>query len=307
MKILHVEDQSVHHKHFARMLKEVYGEDVGITWAQSVQKGLDALESEPFDLVFLDYILGDGCAVDIMNMCNAFASPMPFVVVSAFEDQDFNMAALTTGADDYLIKGKFDAADLERSINYALYRKKKMAEIVNMAFFDRLTGLPNRNYFMHNTDKSIELATRMGSMVAVYYVDLNNFKRINDQFGHDAGDAILKTAAERLSHGIRKTDTAIRYGGDEFLVISPGIKKREEIVKVGNKLVEKITGSVPYEGNDLILTCSIGAANMPFDAENLTEAIRISDKAMYEAKDSGGGFWMFESRSDAQKAIHGEL
>jgi len=287
------------------MLREVYGEDVGITWAQSVQEGLDALESEPFDLVFLDYVLGDGCAVDIMNMCNAFASPMPFVVVSAFEDQDFNMAALTMGADDYLIKGKFDAADLERSINYSLYRKKKMAEIVNMAFFDRLTGLPNRNYFMHNTDKSIELATRMGSMVAVYYVDLNNFKRINDQFGHDAGDMILKTAAERLSHGIRKTDTAIRYGGDEFLVISPGIKKREEIVTVGNKLVKKITGSVPYEGNDLILTCSIGAANMPFDAANLTEAIRISDRAMYEAKDSGGGFWMFQSRSDAQKAVHG--
>ncbi len=305
MNILHVEDQSVHHKHFARMLREVYGEDVGITWAQSVQEGLDALESEPFDLVFLDYVLGDGCAVDIMNMCNAFASPMPFVVVSAFEDQDFNMAALTMGADDYLIKGKFDAADLERSINYSLYRKKKMAEIVNMAFFDRLTGLPNRNYFMHNTDKSIELATRMGSMVAVYYVDLNNFKRINDQFGHDAGDMILKTAAERLSHGIRKTDTAIRYGGDEFLVISPGIKKREEIVTVGNKLVKKITGSVPYEGNDLILTCSIGAANMPFDAANLTEAIRISDRAMYEAKDSGGGFWMFQSRSDAQKAVHG--
>lgn len=305
MKILHVEDQSVHHKHFAKMLKEIYGDDVEIVWAKSVQEGLNSLESQSFDLVFLDYVLGDGSAADIMHMCNAFASPMPFVVVSAFEDQDFNMAALTMGADDYLIKGKFDSADLTRSINYSLYRKKKMAEVVNMAFHDRLTGLPNRNHFLHNTDKSIELSKRMGSMVAIYYVDLDNFKKINDQLGHEAGDKVLKVAAERLAKGIRKTDTAIRYGGDEFLVISPGIKKREEISKVGEKLVKMITGSVVYQDNELILTCSIGAANMPFDAESMTEAIRIADKAMYKAKDTGGGFYMFETHGEAQEAIRG--
>ena len=306
MRILHVEDQSIHHKHFAKILGDIYGEDAEVVWAQSVREGLDQLESNAFDLVFLDYVLNDGNAADIMNVCNAYASPVPFVIVSAFEDQDFNMAALTTGADDYLIKGKFDSAELKRSINYSLYRKKKMADVINMAFHDRLTGLPNRNHFLHNTDKSLELSKRMGSMVAVYYIDLDNFKKINDQLGHEAGDEVLRVAAQRLSKGIRKTDTAIRYGGDEFLVVSPGIKKREEIAKVGEKLVKMITGSVPFDGNDLVLTCSIGAANMPFDAESMTEAIRIADKAMYKAKNTGGGFWMFSTRAEAQEAVRGQ-
>jgi len=307
MNVLHVEDERIHHLRFKSMLEEIYGEEVAVVWAQTVDEGLKALDDQKFDVVFLDYVLGDGCAADIMNACNAYASPTPFVVVSAFEDHDFNVAALTTGADDYLIKGKFDTVDLERSITYSLYRKKKMADVINMAFYDRLTGLPNRNHFLHNTDKSVELAKRMGSMVAVYYVDLNNFKMINDQLGHEAGDVVLKTAAQRLSEGIRKTDTAIRFGGDEFLVISPGIKKREEIEKVGHKLVDTVSGSVSYKGDELVLTCSIGAANLPFDAETLNEAIQIADKAMYKAKGQGGGFWMFASHSEAQDAIHHRL
>jgi diguanylate cyclase (GGDEF)-like protein len=162
------------------------------------------------------------------------------------------------------------------------------------ALHDQLTGLSNRMLFNDRLEQGIAQATRHGWMLAVMFVDLNEFKSINDTHGHQAGDAILKSIALRLAHATRQGDSVSRYGGDEFLCLLTPLHERAQIVTIAAKLLAAIQAPCEVSGRDgpvkLRVSGSIGISVFPDDATSATELIRRADAAMYVAKEKKTGF-----------------
>jgi diguanylate cyclase (GGDEF)-like protein/PAS domain S-box-containing protein len=166
---------------------------------------------------------------------------------------------------------------------------KKAQEMVKfMAFHDPLTGLPNRALFKDRLKMAIARAKRGGKQIAVMMLDLDKFKSINDRYGHETGDMLLKAVAERLQDTMRKSDTVARMGGDEFIAIIPEMDKTSDIAVVAEKIINLF--HVPFEcnGSSLPSSTSIGVAVYPEDGEHGEALIRCADIAMYNVKAHGG-------------------
>ncbi len=164
----------------------------------------------------------------------------------------------------------------------------------NAALHDNLTGLPNRELFEDRLEHGIAQAKRHGWKLAVMFLDLDNFKVINDTYGHQAGDAVLRTVAMRLGHNVRTDDTVSRYGGDEFLYLLTPLQEQKDIEMIAAKVLKAIR--VPCDvvvGDGLVQLClsaSIGISVFPKDGASAAELIRRADEAMYGAKQLGSGF-----------------
>jgi diguanylate cyclase (GGDEF)-like protein len=164
----------------------------------------------------------------------------------------------------------------------------------NVALHDQLTGLSNRALFYDRLEHGIAQATRHGWMLAVMFVDLNEFKRINDTHGHQVGDAILKSIALRLAHTTRQEDTVSRYGGDEFICVLTPLHQQKQIAMIAVKILAAIQEPCEVIGRDglvkLSVGGSIGISVFPNDAASAAELIRRADEAMYVAKQNKSGF-----------------
>jgi diguanylate cyclase (GGDEF)-like protein/PAS domain S-box-containing protein len=165
------------------------------------------------------------------------------------------------------------------------------ARIHHMAHHDALTGLPNRMSFMERLEQSMLEARAGGTRLALLFVDLDHFKRVNDSLGHVVGDALLRTIAARIIGALRATDVVARFGGDEFMVLVPGLParadRRDDVEQVAHKLLAVIEAPVHAEGRPLSVTPSIGIALYPGDGETPMELIEHADSAMYRAKARG--------------------
>jgi diguanylate cyclase len=162
------------------------------------------------------------------------------------------------------------------------------------ALHDQLTGLSNRVLFYDRLEHGITQATRQGWMLAVLFVDLNEFKSINDTHGHQAGDAVLKSIALRLTQTTRHEDTVSRYGGDEFLCLLTPLHEQKHIAMIATKILASIQAPCEVCGQDgLVNLCvggSIGISVFPKDGASAAELILRADSAMYVAKESKSGF-----------------
>ena len=161
------------------------------------------------------------------------------------------------------------------------------------ATHDRLTGLPNRALFRDRLEHGIAQAMRHGWMLAVMFVDLDYFKSINDTFGHEAGDDVLRTVAMRLSHNTRNDDTVSRYGGDEFLCLLTPLQEEADIANIAAKIHKAIQAPCDVRVGDanvkLCLEASIGISVFPKDGVSANALITCADDAMYRAKESRSG------------------
>jgi diguanylate cyclase (GGDEF)-like protein len=156
-----------------------------------------------------------------------------------------------------------------------------------LAHHDELTGLPNRTLLLDRFRQAMALAARQRKQVALLFLDLDHFKRINDTFGHAAGDRVLQQVAQRLASCIRASDTACRYGGDEFVVLLPELEGRQSAIAVAAKIRAHLT--LPYlVGSTAIeMTTSVGIAFYPDDGTECGDLIQVSDLAMYRNKGRG--------------------
>jgi diguanylate cyclase (GGDEF)-like protein/PAS domain S-box-containing protein len=166
-------------------------------------------------------------------------------------------------------------------------RKHAEARIQYMAHHDMLTGLPNRAYLTERLTTILALARRHGTLVAIMFIDLDNFKTVNDSLGHHVGDALLKGVAARIKEVLREADMVSRLGGDEFLVILADFAALEDAAKVADKLLQTISAPIALEGQQLCANASIGISVFPRDGDNADDLIRRADAAMYSAKDHG--------------------
>lgn len=166
-------------------------------------------------------------------------------------------------------------------------RKRYEQQLLRQANYDVLTGLPNRMLALDRLKLALAQARRERSLVGVMFLDLDNFKHINDTMGHDAGDALLTEAARRISSCLRGTSTVARLGGDEFLVILPGLSSPEAANQVAERILQ--TFAPPYRLNDqeVFVTTSIGIAIFPTDSDTSGNLLQHADAAMYQARNKG--------------------
>lgn len=156
-----------------------------------------------------------------------------------------------------------------------------------MAFYDSLTGLPNKALFINRLDQAIFTARRNASLIGVMYIDLDSFKSVNDTMGHNTGDLVLLKIAERLSSCLRKEDTISRFAGDEFLIQIANIKKVENLYKISEKIMNSFKDVVKVKNSEFFITSSIGVSVYPVDGEDSETLVKNADIAMYAAKSNG--------------------
>jgi diguanylate cyclase (GGDEF)-like protein/PAS domain S-box-containing protein len=171
-------------------------------------------------------------------------------------------------------------------------RRSYEERLLRQANYDDLTGLPNRVLMLDRLDQAIAVAHRQDRLTALIYIDLDRFKTVNDSLGHAAGDLLLKEAALRLAECIREGDTLARTGGDEFVVILPGISGRAAI-KVADRVVDGFAPPFHIAGHDYFVTASMGISLFPTDGTDGQVLLRNAELAMYKAKDDGRGRYRF--------------
>ncbi len=219
--------------------------------------------------------------------------------------------------------GKMGAGE-NKATNYVLAfsditrNKKDADEIYNLAFFDPLTGLPNRRLLMDRLSQAVATSGRTGQKAALLFLDLDNFKSLNDTLGHDFGDLLLKQAAQRLKHSLRAEDTVARIGGDEFVIIlqnlgDEGSDAPAQTEAVANKILSALNQPYSLHDHECFSSASVGATLFESSVEEIDELLRQADIAMYQAKKSGRNMLRFfdpqmqeniNQRANLENALH---
>ena len=182
-------------------------------------------------------------------------------------------------------------------------RKRNEESTLHIAQHDPLTSVLNRSMLQDRLRQAVEHARRYGTLAAVFVIDLDGFKQVNDTYGHAAGDAVLVTIASRLQNSLRASDSVIRLGGDEFVVIVPELHHSEHAEKCGEKLIHSMQGAIEIEGQSVSVTCSIGVAIYPdgrIDSEGL---LAHADSALYRAKALGKNKLCLYSHSELATGV----
>jgi diguanylate cyclase (GGDEF)-like protein len=168
-------------------------------------------------------------------------------------------------------------------------------ELEHLALHDMLTGLPNRRLFQERLEQALAHARRYGEQVCLLFIDLDAFKSINDEHGHDAGDEVLKTVAQRMQYTVREVDTVARLGGDEFVVLLGAAVSHSHLAAIASKLLAVAKEPISAPPQVLQVTASIGISRYPQDGQTAAEILATADQAMYNAKLAGRDSYRFFS------------
>jgi len=166
-------------------------------------------------------------------------------------------------------------------------RKQDEYNVWNQANFDSVTELSNRNLFMNTLDKEIAKSKRHLTPFALLFIDLDYFKKINDSYGHDIGDKVLKEVAHRISDSVREVDTVSRLSGDEFTVILSNLDSGVDVERIAAKILNAISASISVDQLTLQISASLGITIAPRDSIEARELLKFADTAMYRAKEAG--------------------
>jgi len=195
----------------------------------------------------------------------------------------------------------------QRAVAHVAERRDDQRKLSYLARFDPLTGLINRFLFGDRLTNAISRARRDGGIVSLMFLDLDEFKAVNDRFGHSVGDALLKQVAQRLVASVRESDSVARLGGDEFTVVLEGSHRVEDAGHVATKILDSLRQPFKVGNHDLRVTTSIGIALFPVDGQSAQELLRDADIAMYSAKAAGKNTYQYftpELREKTSERLH---
>ena len=248
----------------------------------------DHLAHARVSCVLLDAASPDLEPMSALAQLTAARSDVPIIVLGDDGTSTLALAAVQAGAQDYLVYDEIDAGSLERSIRYAIDRKRTEVQLAHLALHDHLTGLPNRSVFDDRLAHALERREEQGG-VAVLFIDIDGFKRLNDSFGHGAGDDVLREAATRIQAAVRPHDTVARLGGDEFTVLCEGVDDEAGALSIAQRVAEELSRPLVIGGHEIVLRASIGVTMAHHEHATAEEVLQRSDDAMYGAKARGGG------------------
>jgi len=287
--------------------------------AQVVQATQDAVaESNPFDVVYLDMRMPPGpdgawAAARIREL----DAQVDIVIATAYSDIDFDEIAQKAPPSDrlFFLQKPFHAHEIRQLASALGRRRHAENRMRQLAYFDEVTGLPNRCLFNDRLFQAIERAHRHQYPLALLYLDLDNFKRVNDTLGHTIGDMLLNKVGQRLLSNLRCTDslsqlrknwgdnTLARLGGDEFTVLLSEIVDPEDAAVVAWRLLESFSEPITMNGHEITVGASIGIALYPDNGSDCETLLKSADMAMYVAKRDGGNGFHFHTDA-MNEAVH---
>jgi diguanylate cyclase (GGDEF)-like protein len=273
-----------------RTILEPLGER--IVCAPSGEQALREMLRNEFALVLLDVRMPgmDGYETATVIKSRERTAHVPIIFLTAADVDDVNARrGYDVGAVDYLYK-PFDPVVLRSKVSVFmdLHHLKREAEaLAHRALHDPLTGLPNRTLFEDRLSLAVSRTARSDASAAVFYLDLDDFKPVNDLYGHDVGDALLIELANRLRSVLRPSDTIARLGGDEFAVVSDAVQDHRDAERIARRIMDAVAAPYAVAEGKARVTVSIGIAlvRAPVEPRSL---LRGADTAMYAAKSAGG-------------------
>lgn len=302
LKILIVDDDDVDREKVRRILA-ASSLDVEMEEADSAATALEQIDQIDYDGVVVDYHLGidDGLVV-LETIRETLKKRCAVIMITGLGDEEVAAEAMRLGANDYLVKGQLNSDILTRSVATSVRRSRQAESIHELAHYDSLTGLVSRHLLLDRLQHMINQADRNTGLSAVAFIDLDNFKPVNDSYGHEAGDNVLVQVAHRLKQSLRTTDTIARIGGDEFVILLESVNNADHCEDLLRRILLilnvpftlKCKGSVRISG-------SIGVTLVNDQLLSADEVLRRADQAMYLAKKSGRNQVLFFDSEEEDK------
>ncbi|WOT03697.1 putative bifunctional diguanylate cyclase/phosphodiesterase [Shewanella youngdeokensis] len=295
MDILLVDDDMVDRAAIVRTLKKS-DLSVRITEAITVEQGLQLYSENTFDVVLLDYNLPlrDGIEMMVEIRNESKNSSIAIVMMSGSEDEALALECIKAGAQDFLVKSEISEKKLRRAILHSTTRndlEKKLYEtyqkVKSLAETDSLTGLPNRYFFDESLKLAIANNRRHEHTLALLLLDIDNFKLINDNFGHDVGDVFLKKTVSKIKACLRGNELFSRLGGDEFAITLCNLESSEQAHMIAQRIIAAMQVPLELASTTINSTVSIGIALHPVNGGTSEELFKYADIAMYRAKKQG--------------------
>jgi diguanylate cyclase (GGDEF)-like protein len=252
--------------------------------ADGLAAALATLREQPVDVVLLDLMLPDSEGIETLKRVREGAPEIPIVVQTSLDDEGTGLEAMQAGAQDYLVKGHVEVDLLKRTLRYAIERQRLQTMVRQLSLTDDLTGLLNRRGFYTHARQQLKVARRSQQACVLLLGDLNDFKDINDGFGHAEGDRALTSVADVLRLTFRESDLIARVGGDEFMVLAIDTNN-EEGDELGRRVRDRLSRAHTAYGLPLPLSMSIGRVAIdPTASHAFEELVAMADTAMYEQK-----------------------
>jgi len=284
VRVLLIEDNDLDAFLLGEMLRQHPGMEASVERAGDLADGLDRLHRGGIDLVLLDLSLPDSRDLETYRTVESAALGVPVIVCSASDDAALGIEAVRMGAQDYLVKGQITPDTLARSVRYSLERHRMLAALRGLSLVDELTGLYNRRGFVTLAQGHVSQASRAHRRFVLVMADLDGLKPINDTFGHKAGDAAIRIAAEVLRNSFRSSDVVARMGGDEFAVLALETSESGESVMM-YRITEGLAAVNASEEFPFAVSLSIGSVPFTVDANvRLEEIMERADMLLYEEK-----------------------
>jgi diguanylate cyclase len=306
IKILFIDREYGEYLLIADILSQVRHVEYELVWCNQLDAALSQILSNEFNVALLDFFWGELSVRDLLNAAKVQANITPIVVMTDEMEIEVDRDVIRAGASDYLIKGQISHQLLERTLRYAIERKKTEQHLARLAHYDQLTDIPNRILFRDRLEHVLNLANRDKTSFALMFIDLNGFKLVNDNFGHDVGDVIIRICAERLSACLRRSDSVARIGGDEFTLLLTHIENSTDVAHIAEKIIEIIAEPATINGYEIAVGCSIGIAIYPQAGHDAEGLLKNADMAMYKAKQEDGSSFCFFTDA-MNKNVHRQL
>ncbi len=293
-----------------RLLMEILRDEYDCAVAGSAEDALGLLKSESFDLVISDINMGGISGLEMIPLVLEQTPDTVVVMISGQQTIDYAIESMRAGAFDYITK-PLDIRQVQAAVRRALSHhelltekrryenhleelvKERTAEVEHLAYYDRLTDLPNRALFADRCAQALAIAQRNQHLAGVLLISLDRVKKINDTLGHGAGDVVLTEAAARLGQCVGESDTVARFDGDEFALLLTQVSEAENLADVSLSIAEAFRPPFQLGGQEVYVTASIGISIFPLNGEDSSTILKNAGAALYRAKRQGGNNYQF--------------
>ncbi len=292
------------------LLVAVLGNFYSCRSADSAEEALTALKDHAFDLVISDIDMGGMSGIELVPRLHSISPDTVVLMISGNQNIETAIKAMRVGAFDYITKPldlRHVEAAVERAVHHRNLLKEKQqykeqleqlleertAEVDRLAYYDTITQLPNRTLFEDRLAQAVAVAKSTDQTLGVLFISVDQFKKVNDTLGHDAGDRLLREFGKRLKQCISETDTVARFGNDEFALLQTQIEETKDVIETIGSLSQVLKFSFDIEGQELFATASVGVSLFPLDGEDGQTLLKYAGAALYKAKRLGGANYQF--------------